>query len=110
MAKKKHLDATGMLTGNGFQPNSLYDVLTSTLLRIAGDEALPLEEGERELLRQVAPHALRHTWATDAVARNISLDVVQRLLGHTSLSTTTIYARAGRTRSIVEVAKHVRES
>ncbi|MBK3780036.1 tyrosine-type recombinase/integrase [Paraburkholderia aspalathi] len=104
-AKDKHFDEAGNLTGNGFDPASLYLVLTSTLLRIANDEALPLDEVERELLRQVAPHALRHTWATDAVARQMPLDVVQRLLGHASLSTTSIYARAERERSIDEVAK-----
>jgi site-specific recombinase XerD len=104
-ARDKHLDAAGNLTGNGFDPAALYLLLTSTLLRIADDETLPLEEVERELLRQVAPHALRHTWATDAVARKMPLDVVQRLLGHASLSTTSIYARAERERSIDEVAK-----
>lgn len=104
-AKDKHLDANGNLTGNGFDPASLYLLLTSTLLRIADDETLPLDEVERELLRQVAPHALRHTWATDAAARKMPLDVLQRLLGHASIGTTTIYARAERERSIDEVAK-----
>lgn len=104
-AKEKHLDKTGNLTGNGFAPAALYPLLTSALLRLANDESLPLEQVERELLREVAPHALRHTWATDAVARKMPLDVVQRLLGHASLSTTTIYTRAERTRSIEEVAK-----
>jgi site-specific recombinase XerD len=33
------------------------------------------------------------------------LDVVQKLLGHASLTTTTIYASAERARSIEEVAK-----
>jgi len=107
-ARDKHLDPAGLLSGNGFGPNSLYDVLTATLARIAADEALPLDDAERTLLREVAPHALRHTWATDAVARDMPLDVVQRLLGHASLGTTTIYTRAERARSIEEVGKLVR--
>lgn len=104
-AKKKHLDKRGELTGSGLAPASIYLLLTTILERIAKDESLPLDAFERELLCRVAPHALRHTWATDAVARKMPLDVVQKLLGHASLSTTTIYARAQRTRSIEEVAK-----
>jgi site-specific recombinase XerD len=100
-----HDDASGMLTGNGFTPNAIYLVLTSTLLRIADDKSLPLAEIERDLLKKVAPHALHHTWATDAVTRKMPLDVVQGILGHTSLNTTSIYTKADRTRKIEEVAK-----
>ncbi|WP_167760360.1 tyrosine-type recombinase/integrase [Paraburkholderia pallida] len=79
--------------------------MTSTLLRPADDESLQLEQVERALLREVAPHALRNAWATDAVARKIPLDVVRLLLGHALLSTSVIYTHAERIRSIEEVAK-----
>ncbi|HEX7907768.1 MAG TPA: tyrosine-type recombinase/integrase [Paraburkholderia sp.] len=50
---------------------------------------------------------MRHTRATDAVARKMPLDVVQRLMGHASLSTITLYTDAERSRSIEEVARLV---
>ncbi|QIN62595.1 hypothetical protein SBC1_26110 [Caballeronia sp. SBC1] len=75
-AKKKHLDTRGELTGSGLAPASIYLLLTTILERIAKDKSLPLTAVERELLCRVAPHVLRHTWATDAVARKMPLDVV----------------------------------
>jgi site-specific recombinase XerD len=79
--------------------------MTSILLRIADDEAVSLDPAERELLRRAAPHALRHTFATGAVARGLREDVLQRLLGHLSRQTTSIYVNAEGQRSIDEVAK-----
>jgi integrase len=42
----------------------------------------------------VRPHMLRHTAATNWVRAGVDLDVVQRLLGHTSLSSTAVYLHA----------------
>jgi integrase len=103
--REKHVDANGKLTGNGFSPDGLYKVLTATLLRIANDASLPLSAQERALLRLAAPHALRHTFANDKVSRDMPLDVLQRLMGHASLGTTSIYVQAERKRSIEEMSK-----
>lgn len=52
-------------------------------------EGLCLEAGiERE---RAHPHVLRHTFATNALRKTGNLLVVQRLLGHASVSTTQIY-------------------
>ncbi|WP_316157723.1 phage integrase family protein [Cupriavidus sp. BIC8F] len=107
-AQAKHLspgDDAPVLTGRGFSPDGLYQLLTTALLRIADDATLPLAEAERGLLRHVAPHALRHTFATHAVANEMPVDVLQRLLGHASLQTTSLYVRAERARGIAAVAK-----
>ncbi|SPS02540.1 site-specific integrase [Cupriavidus taiwanensis] len=107
-AQAKHLgleDGQPALTGKGFSPDGLYQLLTATLLRIADDATLPLTDVERSLLRQVSPHALRHTFATHAVANEMPPDVLQRLLGHVSLQTTSLYVRAERARSLKAVAK-----
>ncbi len=41
----------------------------------------------------VHPHQLRHTLATQAINRGMSLEAIAALLGHTSLSMTMVYAR-----------------
>lgn len=107
-ARRKHLADDGVsLLGKGFSPDGLYQVVKTVVTRMAADEALQLDEDERQLLKDIAPHALRHTFATHAVARQMPTDVLQRLLGHASLSTTTIYVRSERDRTVAEYAKYL---
>ncbi len=42
----------------------------------------------------VRPHMMRHTAATNWVRAGVPVDVVQRLLGHASLGSTTVYLHA----------------
>lgn len=44
-----------------------------------------------KLFQNVIPHVLRHTFATLALQKGISLDAVQKALGHDQLTTTVIY-------------------
>ena len=44
-----------------------------------------------KLTKPVSPHILRHTFATIALQKNISLATVQKILGHSRLATTAIY-------------------
>ncbi len=44
-----------------------------------------------QISKQVTPHILRHTFATLALQKNISLATVQKILGHDRLTTTSIY-------------------
>lgn len=92
-------------SGKGFSADGLYQMVKSALLRISNDESCDLESWERDHLRNAAPHAFRHTFGTQAVAGNVPLDVVQRVLGHASLQTTTIYVQAEKQRSIDELGK-----
>jgi integrase/recombinase XerD len=43
------------------------------------------------ITRKVSPHVLRHTFATTALQKGISLATVQKVLGHDRLQTTAIY-------------------
>jgi len=41
--------------------------------------------------QEVTPHVLRHTFATLAIQKGISLAAIQKILGHDRLATTAIY-------------------
>ena len=43
------------------------------------------------ITKDVSPHVLRHTFATMALQKGISLPTVQKILGHDRLQTTAIY-------------------
>lgn len=93
------------LPERGFSVDGLYRLVKTALRRIAADDDFDLEVAEREHLKQAAPHAFRHTFGTQAVAGDVPLDVVQKVLGHASLQTTTIYVQAEKQRSIDELGK-----
>lgn len=104
-AKHQAAENEGSLKGVGFTPDSLARVVKVALQRLAADEAMPLSDAERSTIRAVAPHALRHTFATIAVAKEMATDALQRLMGHSSIDTTSIYVQAERERTIGEVEK-----
>ncbi|MGX5715499.1 tyrosine-type recombinase/integrase [Arthrobacter sp. MAHUQ-56] len=43
-------------------------------------------------LENITPHRFRHTFATEMLEKGVPIEVVQKLLGHRSLSSTQIYA------------------
>jgi integrase len=102
-ARERHLDGTG--PGAGFSVDGLYRCLTRGLRRIADHPQFALEDGERALLRRAGLHAFRHTFGTIAAANALPLDVLQRVMGHASLGTTSLYVQAERARSIEEMGK-----
>jgi len=89
----------------GFEPDALYNMTKTVLLRIADDPLLHLDDEARKSIRKLAPHALRHTFATGAAAHDMPVDVLQSLLGHTSVQTTSLYVQAEKARSVKEVQK-----
>ena len=45
------------------------------------------------LQKKVTPHCLRHSQATHLLEASMPIDMIQKILGHASISTTQVYAR-----------------
>lgn len=58
-----------------------------------------------KIIKPVSPHVLRHTFATTALQKGISLAAVQKILGHNRLATTAIYLNFTDTHIIEEFEK-----
>jgi integrase len=69
---------------------------------IAGMDGLSPAEIAR--LQDTSPHAFRHAFGTQAADANVPLHVIQRILGHRSLQTTTIYVQTEKQRMMREAA------
>lgn len=67
--------------------------------------ASPLPSAERQSLTGASAHWLRHTFATRAIERDVTMEVVQAQLGHANISTTmNIYAKAPLERQIQTIS------
>ena len=58
-----------------------------------------------QMTQDVTPHVLRHTFATLALQKGISLAAIQKILGHDRLSTTAIYLNLTDTHIVEEYAQ-----
>ncbi len=55
--------------------------------------------------KNISFHCARHTFATLALDRGVSFDVVSKLLGHASLRTTQIYAQITNENKFFQISK-----
>ncbi|MGF6978111.1 integrase [Paraburkholderia sp. JPY465] len=100
-AQDKH--ATGK--DLSYSPDSINRMMRWAMKRlVAGMPDLSTEDMKQ--LAATTPHAFRHTFGTQAAANDVPLDVVQRILGHRSLQTTTIYVQAEKHRMMREAAAY----
>lgn len=61
------------------------------------------------LSKDVYPHLLRHSFATQGLKSGMSINVIHDLLGHDSLDTTLIYAQTDRDTAAFEYKKHINQ-
>jgi integrase len=78
--------------------------LIGRMLRNLVETADALDLDDRVRLGQANAHAFRHTFGTQSVADDVPVDIVQKVLGHASLQTTTIYVQAEKQRVLEELA------
>jgi integrase len=103
----KHDGGTDGQSEAPYSADALARLVREAVRRIAGDllrEGALSHDAHAKLLATSA-HAFRHTFGTRAVARDMPIDVVQGILGHASLQTTSIYVRAERQR-MLDAAAH----
>lgn len=86
----KHLHVGGAAAA-GLSNQGLYRQLKRLFAAVAARLLHAGRPADAEVLARASTHWLRHTYGTHALAAGTALDVVQRNLGHASLSTTTIY-------------------
>ena len=88
-----------------FSVRAINHLVQKTFQRLSQDTTLDLSEAERLYLTKMAPHDFRHTFGTENVRHGMPVDVLQKLLGHASLETTTIYLTLEKQRAISETKK-----
>lgn len=91
-SRQKHGGSKG--GSKGFSVDGIYTMLTASLKRIAADGEIELTPKERIVLCHSCVRVFRHTFGSQSFADGMSLNVLQTLLGHANLNTTTVYVQS----------------
>lgn len=68
------------------------------MTKCAVEKVVRLMAERSQLNRHISPHVIRHTTATTAVNAGMPIEDVSKLLGHSSVNTTMIYAKVATNR------------
>jgi site-specific recombinase XerD len=90
-------------TETGYTADGLNRLIRRMLTELV-ETTHALSPDEKARFSQVNAHAFRHTFGTQSVADEVPVDVVQKVLGHASLQTTTIYVQAEKQRMLDTLA------
>lgn len=71
--------------------DNFFSCRTGKISVIRVEEALRETIQEIGITKQITPHVLRHSFASNLIERGVDLFRVQKLLGHESIKTTSIY-------------------
>jgi site-specific recombinase XerD len=87
-----HFSNWKMRNGESYDPEAPLFVSTRSKLRLQPRDFQRILKSisQKAIQRSVHPHVLRHTFATELLAKT-NIRVVQELLGHKSISSTMIY-------------------
>ncbi|MDR5769664.1 phage integrase family protein [Caballeronia sp. LZ028] len=106
-ARRRHRKAEGCdalpVSEAGYTADALNRLIGRMLNELV-ETMDALDLGDRMRLGRANAHAFRHTFGTQSVADEVPVDVVQKVLGHASLQTTTIYVQAEKQRVLEELA------
>lgn len=91
----------------GYSADGMYPLIKRVWKKFGKLEGIEEVFSHEELDKLVksSPHAFRHTFATLATESNMPPDVIQEILGHASIATTSIYNRSKEKRIMSEAAK-----
>ena len=101
--KKLKTQSSKNKTSPGYNPGALGTLVVNSLKQLASDERFTPREVQQ--LLSASAHDLRHTFGTTMVANGLPTDVLQKILGHVSLATTSIYVQAEEQRVALESEK-----
>ena len=86
----------------------IYSNRTKTNLHSGGVETVLDNITQRaNINKRITPHVIRHTTATIALKRGMTIEEVSKLLGHSSIETTMIYAEVNRQNLRIDHEKYV---
>jgi site-specific recombinase XerD len=88
-------------TGAGYSSEGIYRLIKATFSRFHAAHG----DIDGRDLSKMFPHALRHTCGVQMASSGVAPDVMQQVLGHTSLATTTIYLQGDLERRKLEMEK-----
>ena len=82
-----------MLSPNTFKltAKEIDDAISSATAQI--NKNLKLLATDAEIEKNISFHIARHTWATRALKKGISIDKVSKLMGHAAIKETQVYAK-----------------
>jgi integrase len=82
-----------MLPANTFMLSAkeIDDAISSATAYI--NKNLKLITSKTDIEKKISFHISRHTWATRALRKGISIDKVSKLMGHSAIKETQVYAK-----------------